>query len=174
MMYITGPLTFDMLQDYRWCNDTNEKVEYVVEWLPLVHKYFTMDDSRKALLVIYCESSGIETAVGKNTNGTKDVGLWQFNDDTWSWLKDKLNITSKRTNPKVSTAVASWLVYNDGWHHWNSSKHCWGRQYNKIMSVHADGLMRKAHTQMKENFKQTGLYETNAERFKRESKLQQK
>ena len=42
------------------------------------------------------------------------------------------------------------------------------------MSVHADGLMRKAHRQMKENFKQTGLYETNAERFKRESKLQQK
>ena len=39
------------------------------------------------------------------------------------------------------------------------------------MSVHADGLMRKAHTQMKENFKQTGLYETNAERVKRESKL---
>ena len=95
MMYITGPLTFDMLQEYRWCNDTNEKVEHVVEWLPLVHKYFTMDDSRKALLVIYCESSGIEAAVGKNTNGTKDVGLWQFNDDTWSWLKNKLNIKPK-------------------------------------------------------------------------------
>ena len=28
------------------------------------------------------------------------------------------------------------------------------------MSVFADGLMRKAHTQMKDNFKQTGLYET--------------
>lgn len=173
MMYITGPLTMDMLEDYKWCDESNAKVEYVVEWLPLVHKYFT-DDSRKALLVIYCESSGIEDAVGKNKNGTKDVGLWQFNDDTWSWLKDKLNITSKRTNAKVSTAVASWLVYNDGWHHWNASRHCWERQYNKIMSVHADGLMRKAHRQMKENFKQTGFYETNAERIKRESKLQQK
>lgn len=173
MMYITGPLTTDMLEDYRWCDESNAKVEYVAEWLPLVHKYFT-DDSRQALLVIYCESSGIETAVGKNTNGTKDVGLWQFNDDTWSWLKDKLNITSKRTNAKVSTAVASWLVYNDGWHHWNASRHCWERQYNKIMSVHADGLMRKAHRQMKDNFKQTGFYETNAERIKRESKLQQK
>lgn len=42
------------------------------------------------------------------------------------------------------------------------------------MSVHADGLMKKAHRQMKENFKQTGFYETNAERIKRESKLQQK
>ncbi len=39
------------------------------------------------------------------------------------------------------------------------------------MSVYADGLMRKAHRQMKENYKQTGFYETNAERVKRESKL---
>ena len=38
------------------------------------------------------------------------------------------------------------------------------------MSVYADGLIRKAHAQMKDNFKQTGLYETNAERVKRESK----
>jgi hypothetical protein len=39
------------------------------------------------------------------------------------------------------------------------------------MSVYADGLMRKAHRQMKENYKQTGFLETNAERVKRESKL---
>jgi hypothetical protein len=37
------------------------------------------------------------------------------------------------------------------------------------MSVHADGLMRKAHRQMKENFKQTGIYETNIQRKKREA-----
>jgi hypothetical protein len=42
------------------------------------------------------------------------------------------------------------------------------------MSVYADGLMRKAHLQMKDNFKQTGLYETNAERVKRESKAIEK
>jgi hypothetical protein len=45
---------------------------------------------------------------------------------------------------------------------------------NRVMSVYADGLMRKAHAQMKDNFKQTGLYETNAERVKRESKAIQK
>tara|TARA_Y100000768_G_C23452786_1_gene440013 strand:- start:151 stop:282 length:132 start_codon:yes stop_codon:yes gene_type:complete len=32
--------------------------------------------------------------------------------------------------------------------------------------------MRKANRQMKENFKQTGLYETNIQRQKRESKLE--
>ena len=40
------------------------------------------------------------------------------------------------------------------------------------MSVHANGLMRKAHRQMKENFKETGIYETNIQRQKRDSKLQ--
>ena len=40
------------------------------------------------------------------------------------------------------------------------------------MSVHANGLMRKAHRQMEENFKETGIYETNIQRQKRESKLE--
>ena len=38
------------------------------------------------------------------------------------------------------------------------------------MSVYAHGLALKAHRQMKENYKQTGLYETNVERAERESK----
>ena len=38
------------------------------------------------------------------------------------------------------------------------------------MSVHANGLMRKAHREMKENFKETGIYETNIQRQKREEK----
>jgi hypothetical protein len=38
------------------------------------------------------------------------------------------------------------------------------------MSVFADGLMRKAKREMKKNFKETGIYETNAERKKRELK----
>jgi len=35
------------------------------------------------------------------------------------------------------------------------------------MSVFAEGLMRKAKREMKENFKETGNYETNAQRRKR-------
>jgi len=38
------------------------------------------------------------------------------------------------------------------------------------MSVYADGLMKKAHAQMKNNYKETGIYETNIQRLKRESK----
>jgi len=38
------------------------------------------------------------------------------------------------------------------------------------MSVFADGLMRKAKREMKKNFKETGIYETNTERRIRELK----
>jgi len=40
------------------------------------------------------------------------------------------------------------------------------------MSVFAEGLMRKAKREMKENFKETGIYETNAQRRKRTLKNQ--
>lgn len=92
--------------------------------------------------VLYTVSSGRPHAIGNNTNGTRDVGLWQFNDDTWAWLKPKLGIISKRTNPEVSTAVAAWLVYNDGWHHWNSSKHCWKGTDNDLLWTQTRQSMR--------------------------------
>tara|TARA_B100000035_G_scaffold234270_1_gene202569 strand:+ start:1520 stop:1639 length:120 start_codon:yes stop_codon:yes gene_type:complete len=38
------------------------------------------------------------------------------------------------------------------------------------MSVFANGLMKKAQKEIKKNFQETGFYETNAERIKREMK----
>jgi hypothetical protein len=128
-------LTPNDIPEIQQCLTTKEKVEYVVHYGDVVSRYFKEEDIPKALNIIYCESSGIAEAVGVNTNGTRDVGLWQFNDDTWAWLKQKLNIISNRTNPEVSTAVASWLVYNDGWFHWNASKHCWKGADNKLLYV---------------------------------------
>ena len=37
------------------------------------------------------------------------------------------------------------------------------------MSVYANGLMRKAYRQMKKNYEETDIYETDAERRKREN-----
>jgi hypothetical protein len=113
------------IHNFIHCLNSEKKIEQVIEWEPLISKYFKEEDRAEALLIVYCESRGMPKAVGTNTNGTKDVGLWQFNDDTWNWLTPKLKITSKRTNPVVSTAVASWLYYNDGNHHWNPSSKCW-------------------------------------------------
>jgi len=80
-------ITTDTLPEYRDCMEVTSKVEHVLEHTDLVQRYFKEDDILQALNVIYCESSGKPDAVGKNTNGTADVGLWQFNDDTWAWLK---------------------------------------------------------------------------------------
>ena len=129
-------LTIDNVSTYLKCLDTKEKVEYVQNWYPTVSTYFdTEKDILRALGIIFCESRGKPTAIGINTNGTKDVGLWQFNDDTWAWLKPKLGIVSNRTNPTVSTAVAAWLIRNDGWHHWNSSKFCWKGTNNEMLEI---------------------------------------
>ena len=118
--------TIDDVNDYMTCRYAYKQVEHVQEWIPLIDKYFDKPDHKiKSLRIIFCESSGKADAIGSNKNGTKDVGLWQFNDKTWAWLKPKLGIISKRTNPEVSTSVAAWLIKHDGWHHWNSSKHCW-------------------------------------------------
>ena len=38
------------------------------------------------------------------------------------------------------------------------------------MSVFANGLMKKAKKEIKNNYQVTGFYETNAERIKREMK----
>ncbi len=108
------------------CFKGNKQVAVVSSWTPLIQNHFKEEDQRRALRIIYCESTGRSDAVGVNKDGSKDIGLWQFNDHTWDWLKNKLNITSPRTDPIISTKVAKWLVYNDGWYHWNSSKHCWG------------------------------------------------
>lgn len=123
---LTLPISTDTLQEYVICRDVKEKVQHVEEWIPTVSTYFKEEDIVQAMTIIYCESSGRYTAYNdKNKNGSNDLGLWQFNNLTWDWLSNKLSIKDNRVNPVVSTRVASWLVYNDGWHHWNSSKECW-------------------------------------------------
>ena len=128
-------LTPDLLSEYIECREVKEQVVYVEQWHNLISTYFEPEDVVQAMTIVYCESRGKETAVGRNTNGTDDVGLWQFNDDTWAWLKPKLDIINSRKNPITSTKVAAWLVYNDGWHHWNSSKHCWKGHDNDLLSI---------------------------------------
>jgi hypothetical protein len=123
-LYVTMPTPADMTE-YRECRETKYMVYSVEEWLPTIQSYFKDEDVIRAAKVIYCESSGRPTVIGVNKDGTHDVGLWQFNDNTWTWLKSKLGIIGERTNPEVATRYAAWLVYNDGWHHWNSSKKCW-------------------------------------------------
>ncbi len=134
MTYLISPIltcvlsmtpTVDDLTNYIECRHTERQIQVVAHWQPLIAEYFEKEDILKSLRIIFCESTGKSNAIGNNTNGTQDIGLWQFNDKTWAWLKGKLKFDGTRMDPILSTKVASWLVYNDGWHHWNSSSHCW-------------------------------------------------
>ena len=120
-----SPLTPQQITDYKDCQARNEIIIAMEEYIPLFSQYFKEEDLETALRISWCESRGKPNAVGVNKDGSKDIGLWQFNDRTWAWLKPKLKITSDRTDKKVSTAVASWLFYNDGSHHWKPSRFCW-------------------------------------------------
>ena len=113
------------MTEYKQCKTTEFKLSHVQEYQPLVELYFQPQDISKALLIIYCESSGRQYATNENKNGTNDKGIFQFNEVTWEWLQEKLKFTGSRYNIRLSTKVASWLAYNDGFHHWNASKHCW-------------------------------------------------
>ncbi|QDP46721.1 MAG: hypothetical protein Tp156SUR915002_11 [Prokaryotic dsDNA virus sp.] len=126
MCVIPLTLTPNSLIEYRECRLAEQQVSFVSQHIPLIQEHFlTKEDQIKALRIIYCESRGKINAVGKNKDGTYDKGLWQFNDNTWAWLKGKLKFTGDRFDPLLSTKVARWLIYNDGWKHWNSSKKCW-------------------------------------------------
>jgi|TARA_Y100001938_G_scaffold148920_1_gene234095 hypothetical protein len=121
------------MNEYIECRADAAIVNHVIEYKPLVADYFKEQDITQALKIIFCESSGKKNAKGRNRDGTEDIGIWQFNDRTWAWLKPKLGIISDRTDAVVSTKVAAWLVYNDGWHHWNSSKSCWKGTNNALL-----------------------------------------
>lgn len=118
-------ITPSSLTEYISCRDRNEIIYHMQEYIPVMSKYFDHNDIELALRITFCESSGNPNAINKNTNDTYDKGLWQFNDFTWAWLKDKLKIKNDRFDIETSTAVASWLIYKDTVNHWSASRHCW-------------------------------------------------
>jgi len=127
----TVHFNLDELTDISRVSNQCELIEEVQEWIPLINIHF-VEDEALALTVLYCESSGREKVIGRNTNGSYDTGLFQINSETEKWLENpiynkKLDMLNAETNVKS----ASWIVRNIGdWSWWNSSKHCWGRYEN--------------------------------------------
>ncbi len=122
---ITEPIFPNTLNIYFDCVERQEIIDNTSNYHQIVLDNFEIHDVEQALRVIWCESSGQQYALNKNNNETFDKGIWQFNDKTWAWLTPKLKLFSDPFDIEVSTKTASWLVYNDGWHHWNASKKCW-------------------------------------------------
>ena len=122
--------TINEINDIPLVVEQCEIVEEVQEWIPLTNIHFKQE-SAFALVVMFCESSGYSKATGINKDGSKDQGLFQFNERTERWLeKDIYKRNLNMYDPETNVKAARWLSYYDGWHHWNSSKHCWGRYGN--------------------------------------------
>ena len=127
---LSMPPTANDMDIFLDCREQYEKVEVVQQWLPILQTHFKEEDLLQASLIMYCESSGRPHAVNVNNNGTKDIGLFQFNDSTFSWLKDKLKFSGNRKDPILNIKLASWLFYNDGkGKHWRSSRSCWNYDF---------------------------------------------
>ena len=119
--------TINEINDIPLVVEQCEIVEEVQEWIPLTNIHFKQE-SAFALVVMFCESSGYSKATGINKDGSRDQGLFQFNERTERWLeKDIYKRDLDMYDPETNVKAARWLSYYDGWHHWNSSNHCLGR-----------------------------------------------
>jgi len=127
----TVHFNLDELTDISRVSNQCELIEDVQEWIPLINIHF-VEDEALALTVLYCESSGREKVIGRNTNGSYDTGLFQINSETEKWLENSIyNKKLDMLNAETNVNSASWIVRNIGdWSWWNSSKHCWGRYEN--------------------------------------------
>jgi hypothetical protein len=94
----------------------------------LVDIYFLPVDREWALKVAYCESSAKPTDTYSNAvSHALAVGWFQHLSKFWlqrSELAGWHGYDIFDTEPNV--AVAAWLFYGSGEHHWNPSKSCWG------------------------------------------------
>lgn len=85
----------------------------------LISSYFgpvTME----ALIIVQCESQFVPWAVGTNTNGTQDHGLFQINDVHRGSFEAVTGQPweSGRYDPVSNTAFARWLYDQSGWRPW--------------------------------------------------------
>ena len=94
----------------------------------LVDIYFEPEDRAWALKVAECESSAKPTDTYSNAvSHALAVGWFQHLSKFWlqrSEMAGWYGYDIFDTEPNV--AVAAWLFYSSGDHHWNPSKSCWG------------------------------------------------
>ncbi len=122
-LFLQTVITEQSIDDYFLCNHLQD----VKQWYYKTEQHFG-DDTLFALAVMSCESDGRAKATGYNTDGSIDQGLFQFNNRTEKWLeKDIYNEELDMYDVETNIKAARWLSFYDGWHHWNSSKHCWGK-----------------------------------------------
>lgn len=85
----------------------------------LIRQYFG-DATVEALVIVQCESNFVPWAVGTNTNGTQDHGLFQINDIHAAAFETVTGADWEvgRYDPEINTRFARWLHQRSGWRPW--------------------------------------------------------
>ena len=98
----------------------------------LVDRHFLPEDRAWALKVAFCESSGLPHHIGSEVvSSAIAIGWFQHLARYWSLRSTAAGWENYDPfHAEANVAVASWLFYRSGAHHWNPSKACWGKKSN--------------------------------------------
>ena len=94
----------------------------------LINEYFEPEDRALARRIAFCESSGQTHDVGSDVvSDALAVGWFQHLAKYWGERSGKAGWGDYHPfHGRANVAVAAWLYYSSGVHHWNPSKACWG------------------------------------------------
>jgi hypothetical protein len=94
----------------------------------LINEYFLPEDRELAHMIAFCESSGQTHHIGSDVvSSALAVGWFQHLAKYWGERSEKAGWGDYHPfHGRANVAVASWLFYSSGVHHWNPSKACWG------------------------------------------------
>ena len=93
----------------------------------LINEYFLPEDRALARKIAFCESSGQTHDIGSaEVSDALAVGWFQHLAKYWQERSEKAGWKDYDPfNGRANVAVAAWLYYSSGGHHWNPSRTCW-------------------------------------------------
>ncbi|MBF84117.1 MAG: hypothetical protein CL489_06515 [Acidobacteria bacterium] len=93
----------------------------------LINEYFLPEDRVLAQRIVFCESSGRSWDTGSlEVSSALAIGWFQHLAKYWVERSEKAGWADYDPfNGRANVAVAAWLFYTSGVHHWNPSKACW-------------------------------------------------
>jgi hypothetical protein len=93
----------------------------------LINRYFLPEDRELAHKIAFCESSGRSWHIGSEVvSHAFAIGWFQHLAKYWPERSEKAGWGEYHPfHAEANVAVAAWLYYSSGVHHWNPSRTCW-------------------------------------------------
>lgn len=94
----------------------------------LIHQYFKPKHHELAHKIAFCESSAKPHDTGSaEVSSALAIGWFQHLAKYWVQRSEQAGWKDYDPfNGRANVAVAAWLFYDSGIHHWNPSRSCWG------------------------------------------------